>query len=314
MYYYYFCAVSVTILLFMTILLSTSHIYPSSVFSTNTDACKNSTRNSCIDNVSIHGFVKRLNHKKSVCVNIVERFTLGRTDMFIPFPPVYNILKMATALVLPVDNYNTHDNNIDYTGLYLNKNKFSIICCDGNINYAELYATLCMVQVLTHPQNYIILNHYDNDNNAYHVWKRLCDHDIITWDKVVHHHENQKWVVGSFCNVDINKSISEYILDTMTIAVFQISVRNHNVVYYQTSQERENEIYHAYRQDETYVVNNITTAIHAVVLNSLLNISIQIKHNYPQKNKTEQILYDQGLRFIQTCFPRKVLTTTSVPL
>ena len=93
--------------------------------------------------------------------------------------------------------------------------------------------------------------------------------------------------------------MSEYLNDIMC-RFMKIDAINNPIQYYVTSRERETEIYQAYKADKSFMVDNVTSAIHGAVLKSLFpSMQIVISSDAIQKSQQEIELYPNAIDFFQ---------------
>ena len=246
-------------------------------------------------------------------VNIMDTFLSGLSVLSIPHQPIYSICKLAAQ-----------KNNI-------HKNVYPFIGISGKQgNRFELYATAFLSQALLRPKNAVIImtGMTSTESPAFQAWHDLIQNDIVHWyEQDIFRHGEDCWVKGTMKSIDQKTSVSEYInhifcqyLHTSSTAGERLShprresckgsngstagerllKHGSTVRYYVTSREREDEIIKAYKNDTSFVVDNVTSAIHGCVLKILLpHITLSIAQEGRGLIEEERRLFPRAIEFLQ---------------
>ena len=221
-------------------------------------------------------------------INVLRMFIPSLTAISVDHQPIASILKLAgqrneaEALV--------HQNSFEFLGL-----------AGEHGNRFELFATIYLSQALLQPNAIIVLSGvYSATTEAFHAWFDLMKAGVIHWQtKDAWMNGSDCWVLGRLKGQERQKSMSEYLNDIMC-RFMKIDAINNPIQYYVTSRERETEIYQAYKADKSFMVDNVTSAIHGAVLKSLFpSMQIVISSDAIQKSQQEIELYPNAIDFFQ---------------
>jgi hypothetical protein len=202
-------------------------------------------------------------------LTVLKPLHTGLMNLNVGHYPIYNLAKLATQLKQGFDTAK------DLVGAYHHRHNFKFITLSGDSGSTqELFYSLKLINLLAKPNAIIIMNGIYENSPALQAWYRAEDEKLITWkNQQVYTHDKDAWVQGNIISSD--KCMSQVLLDIM-YDYMDIKPTS-DIKYYFTSLEREEELRKAYNQDRTFKVDNITTAIHGVILKCLhpnINISI----------------------------------------
>jgi len=227
--------------------------------------------------ISLNQYTREQSGKESgsnTAVLVMENFFTGLATLNVPHQPIYNLAKLA-AEVRPEKTPNDTDKPI-YT--YLHKNKFPLVAISGKKGTAqEIYMAAYMAQALVREQNgVLVINGMTADSPALEAWNKLIENEIIHCKvEDVYHNDNEDWAKGTFTEILLTKSVSEYLCEILS--EYLSLTEDSKTQYYIISKEREDELRKAYKTDKKFTVNNVTSAFHAAVLKVLyptINITI----------------------------------------
>jgi len=222
-------------------------------------------------------------------VNIMDTFVNGLTVLSIPHQPILSVCKAAT--LRHNESGFVHKNVYPFVGI-----------CGKNGNRFELYATAYLSQALLREKNSVIVMSgvTSKDSPAFGAWNDLIEDGIIHWYQTdIFQDGDEFWVKGTMKSIQNKTCVSEYL---NRIFCRYINVKS-NIRYYVTSREREDEICKAYKNDVSFLVDNVTSALHACVLKMLLPaISITISKQARALVPEEKELFPKSIEFLQNYF------------
>jgi len=235
-------------------------------------------------------------------VNILENFVPGIFTVNIKHNPIQEICKLVAQRTPETMNSDK--------GNFIHKNNYHLVGISGKKGSAfEIFATAYVSQAFLKPKGIIIINGMVNNNcPAFQAWNQLVSAKVVHWhSQDLFTFEDEIWVKGVLQSDRSSKCMSEYMSEIiykyLDSSLFNIAMfhRNSNRIrYYVTTMERELEIFRAYKNDHTYIVDSVTSGIHACVLKSLFpKMQIQFKEG-SHRTEEEKQFYPKILQFINT--------------
>jgi hypothetical protein len=227
-------------------------------------------------------------------VMVLENFFSGLSTLSIAHHPIYNMARIAAEAKLN----NAYDDKSGYTSM--NKNKFPIVAISGKKGTSdEIYYTAVVSQALAKPNASIVINGMTSESPAFEAWSRLVRDGLIHWKtEDLFNHETETWAKGTYKTINVNTSVSEYIVTVITDYLKPVIVDESSTIYYTISKEREDELRVAYKNDKKVTVNNVTGVYHATVLKVLyptINVTIE-----SCANADEEAVFTKAVEFLNT--------------
>jgi hypothetical protein len=210
----------------------------------------------------------------------LKPLTAGLTNLHIYQKPIYNICVKGCLL-----NTSCQEKDNYAPGDYQHRHKFRLVTISGiKKSQQDLYYILVVTQLLTRKGGIVIMEGVKPGSDSWKAWQKAVDQNIIEWDNSnTFSNGDRVWVFGTYKNIVCTISMSELMLGViLDYCGTSTSSTQSGIVFYKTSQEREDEIRNAYKRDIQIETMNATSIIHSIMLKCLFpNINVRLTPEEP---------------------------------